>query len=182
MLRLSGALLIVAMVCALTLALIYKQTAPVIEKQKQMLLERSLKAVLEADSYEKQEEKGLEYYEAYSRDGSQLGWCLPLTSKGYGGNMQLLVGVDNTGDITGVSVLEHKETPGLGSKIVEKSRKETEAPFLKQFKSKNAENLMLVKGKSSTNIQAITGATISSKAVTDGVREGVKEFLKAKRK
>ncbi|MFH2137974.1 MAG: RnfABCDGE type electron transport complex subunit G [Candidatus Omnitrophota bacterium] len=179
MLRLSGALLAVAMVCALILALMYKQTAPVIEKQKQMLLERSLKSVLEADSYKKQE-GDIEYFNAYDKDGGLVGWCLPMTSKGYGGKMQLLAGVDLNGRITGVNVLEQNETPGLGSKILEKERDEPEAPFLAQFKQKKAEELILVKGQTTTNIQAITGATISSKAVSEGVRKGVEAFFKNK--
>ena len=86
MLRLSSALLIIALCCALTLAVIYHVTAPRIETQKQVLLERSLKAVLDAYSYEKYE-NGIIYYEAFDEDRILLGWCLPLSSKGYGGDI-----------------------------------------------------------------------------------------------
>ncbi|MFH1460642.1 MAG: RnfABCDGE type electron transport complex subunit G [Candidatus Omnitrophota bacterium] len=177
--KLSRALLIVALVCALILALIYKKTAPIIEQQKQMLLERSLQSVLAADSYNKQE-KEIVYYEAVNNEGKILGWCLPLEAKGYGGPIQILVGVDISEKITGVRVLDDKETPGLGSKIRETEYKQAEAEFLKQFKQKNVKDVLLVKRKTLDNIQAVTGATISSKAVTDCVRINVEKFLKNK--
>ncbi|MBU1043717.1 MAG: RnfABCDGE type electron transport complex subunit G [Candidatus Omnitrophica bacterium] len=179
MFRLSMSLFAVALICALTLALIYQKTSPVIEQQKQMLLERSLQSVLPADSYQKQEGEIL-YYEAKNAQNNLIGWALPLSGKGYGGNIQLLVGVDTKENITGVQVLEHSETPGLGSKINEIEYKQTEAKFLKQFKDKNIQDIVLIKGKTDKNIQAITGATISSKAVVDGVRQGVDAFLKSK--
>ncbi|MFH1063326.1 MAG: RnfABCDGE type electron transport complex subunit G [Candidatus Omnitrophota bacterium] len=179
MFRLSMSLFAVALVCALTLALIYQKTAPVIERQKQMLLERSLQSVLAAESYQKHEGDIL-YYEAKNDKDKLIGWALPLSGKGYGGNIQLLVGVDIKENITGIRVLEHKETPGLGSKINEIEYKQTEPKFLKQFQAKNIQDIVLVKGKTDKNIQAITGATISSKAVVEGVRLGVEKFLKTR--
>ena len=176
MFRLSMSLLAVAFVCALTLALIYQKTAPVIEQQKQMLLERSLQAVLKAESYQKHEGDIL-YYEAKNDKDNIIGWALPLLGKGYGGNIQLLVGVDLKRNITGVQVLEHAETPGLGSKINEIEYQQNESKFLKQFQGKNIQDIVLIKGKTDKNIQAITGATISSKAVVEGVRLGIDKFL-----
>ena len=180
MLRLSSALLIVALCCALTLAVIYYITAPRIEEQKKMLLERSLNSVLSAHRYEKYE-NGRVYFEAYDKEGVVVGWCLPLSGKGYGGDIDLLVGLDSNEKITGVKVLEHKETPGLGSQISDVKYGQTESAFLSQFKGKSVEDILLVKGETEDNIQAITGATISSRAVVDGVRQGVEEFLKIKK-
>ncbi len=179
MLRLSSALLIVALCCAFTLAVIYYNTAPRIEEQKKMLLERSLNSVLSAHRFEKHE-NGMVYYEAYDEEGIVVGWCLSLSGKGYGGDVDLLVGLDSDEKITGVKVLEHKETPGLGSKISDVKYGQKESAFLSQFKGKVAEDIVLVKGDSEDNIQAITGATISSRAVTDAVRQGVEKFLKIK--
>lgn len=177
MFRLSMSLFAVALVCALTLALIYQKTAPIIEQQKQMLLEKSLQYVLAADSYQKHEGDML-YYEAKNTQGDIIGWALPLSGKGYGGNIQLLVGVDINQNISGVQVLGHAETPGLGSKINEIEYKQTESKFLKQFKTKNIQDIVLIKGQTDKNIQAITGATISSKAVVEAVRLGIDKFLK----
>jgi electron transport complex protein RnfG len=172
-------LLAVAFVCALTLSLIYKQTAPIIEEQKQILLEKSLQSVIKAESYEKKQTDVL-FYEAKNSQGQIIGWALPMSAKGYGGDIQLLVGIDKQENITGVKVLEHKETPGLGSKISEIEYKQTEPEFLKQFKNKPVDDIVLTKNKTEKNIQAITGATISSKAVTEAVRLGAREFLKNK--
>ncbi len=180
MLRLSSALLIVALCCALILAVIYHNTAPRIEEQKKMLLERSLNSVLSAHRYEKYE-NGMVYFEAYDKEGIVVGWCLSLSGKGYGGDINLLVGLDTNEKITGVKVLEHKETPGLGSQISDLKYGQTEPAFLSQFKDKIVEDIVLVKGETEDNIQAITGATISSRAVVDGVRQGVEEFLKIKK-
>lgn len=179
MFRLSIRLFIIAFVCALILGFIFQKTEPIIEKQKQILLERSLQAVLEANYYQVQKEMPI-YYTAYDENKNVLGWCLPVTSRGYGGKMQLLVGLNTKHEITGIKILEHRETPGLGSKINDAEYKQAEPAFLKQFKNKKAEELILVKQKTDKNIQAITGATISSKAVTDGVRKVAEEFLKTK--
>lgn len=179
MFRLSMSLFAVALVCALTLALIYQKTVPIIEQQKQMLLEKSLQYVLAADSYKKHEGDML-YYEAKNTQGDIIGWALPLSGKGYGGNIQLLVGVDINENISGVQVLGHSETPGLGSKINEIEYKQTESKFLKQFKTKNIQDIVLIKGQTDKNIQAITGATISSKAVVEAVRLGIDKFLKTR--
>ncbi|MDD5747384.1 MAG: FMN-binding protein, partial [Candidatus Omnitrophica bacterium] len=155
-------------------------TSPVIEEQKQIVLERSLQSVIKADRYEKKED-GMDYYEALDNSGAVIGWGVPLSGKGYGGPIRLLVGVDITGVITGVKVLGHSETPGLGSKINEKGYKQTEPAFLRQFNGKKNQDIVLIKGPTDSNIQAITGATISSRAVVESVRKGVEEFLAARK-
>jgi electron transport complex protein RnfG len=72
-----------------------------------------------------------------------------------------------------INVLTTKETPGLGDKIKEDK-------FRNQYKGKGVENLEIVKTPTEEKIQAITGATISSKAVTDGVREAIEELKKVR--
>ncbi|MDO8970039.1 MAG: FMN-binding protein, partial [Saprospiraceae bacterium] len=143
-------------------------------------LERSLRSVLPAARYEKKEDGAL-YYEAFNESDTLLGWCLPLSGKGYGGSIRLLAGVDRQGGITGIKVLEHAETPGLGSKINEVEYKQTEPKFLQQFIGKKANALVLVKGATADGIQAITGATISSRAVVTAVHSGVEAFLQQKK-
>ncbi|MCK5426530.1 MAG: FMN-binding protein, partial [Thermodesulfovibrionia bacterium] len=66
-----------------------------------------------------------------------------------------------------ITILAHAETPGLGDEIEEDY-------FLSQFEGKRADNLVVIKGETEDKIEAISGATISSRAVTeDGVRKGV---------
>ncbi|MBU4305892.1 MAG: RnfABCDGE type electron transport complex subunit G [Candidatus Omnitrophica bacterium] len=169
MIRLSGTLFAVALVCAVILAFVFQQTAPIIAEQKQMLFERSCREVLKADRYQ-QNEKLPACYNAFDENGNFVGWCVKAQAKGYGGKMDLLVGVDSQGMVTAVKVLEHKETPGLGSRM-------SEPAFIDRFKQKNIEDIVLVKGKTDKNIQAITGATISSRAVVDAVRSDVSALL-----
>jgi electron transport complex protein RnfG len=85
---------------------------------------------------------------------------------GYSGEVQVLTGISNGGLVKGVTIIKHNETPGLGALA-------TESEFKDQYKDLTAtEEITVVKttpASGSNSIQAITGATITSRAVTDGV-------------
>lgn len=102
-------------------------------------------------------------YEARHKDGSIAGFVAKAVGHGYADKIELLLGLDaKVETITGLFVLDQKETPGLGNKIVEKQ-------WRNQFKNKPAtRGLVVVKGgaKEVNEIDAISGATISSRAVT----------------
>ncbi len=85
-----------------------------------------------------------------------IGYCVEVTSSGYGGDMGLMVGFDRTNAVLGISVVSHSETPGLGSRATEKG-------FLDQFIGKRGTVTLR------EDVDAISGATISSTAVTNGV-------------
>ncbi|MCM8812686.1 MAG: RnfABCDGE type electron transport complex subunit G [Candidatus Omnitrophica bacterium] len=179
--RLSGILCAVAVVCALILGMVNEQTAPVIARQRERSLTEALAAVLPASDYIKKDDAG-SYYEAVDAGKQVLGWCLELSGKGYGGQIRLLAGIDGRGRITAIKILDHKETPGLGTKIIEVRAGEDSPWFIRQFQGKTHEDMILVKGATEKNIQAITGATISSQAVVSAVNHGVSEFLRAKQR
>ncbi len=102
-----------------------------------------------------------------------IGYIVEGFGKGYSSYIHVLASVDKNFIVQKISVLGHGETPGLGDEI-EKDY------FLNQFKGKSADNLVIIKGETPDKIQAITGATISSRAVTeDGVKNGV-NLLKEK--
>lgn len=94
-----------------------------------------------------------------------------VSTKGYGGDIVLYVGVDADGTVTGVSITEISETPGLGM----------EAPnvLIPQFAGKNVESFTYVKGSASAEneVDAISGATITTRAVTNAVNSGLKAAL-----
>jgi len=93
--------------------------------------------------------------------------------KGYSSYIHILASVDKNFILKKISVLGHGETPGLGDEIEKEY-------FQKQFEGKTVDTLVVIKGETPDKIQAITGATISSRAVTeDGVRNGIK-LLKEK--
>jgi electron transport complex protein RnfG len=69
-----------------------------------------------------------------------------------------------------INILHQGETPGLGDEI-------STDPFMEQFRGKDLDHLVVIKGETEDKIQAITGATISSRAVTNGVKDGVKMLM-----
>lgn len=115
-------------------------------------------------------------YRAVDGQGEHVGWVIPARGQGFADIVELLIGVDrDVQKITGLYVLDQKETPGLGNKIVEDD-------WRKQFAGKPAaRRLAVTKAKPSGDeeIQAVTGATISSDSVVGIVNGAVAEFRKA---
>lgn len=102
---------------------------------------------------------------AMDKDGNIIGYIVSATSKeGYGGNISLSVGFDMEGNVTGVSILSISETAGLGMEAKNES-------FLNQYKAEG--DALYIVNKSDNedgiNIDALSGATITSKAVTKAV-------------
>ncbi|MDO8535857.1 MAG: RnfABCDGE type electron transport complex subunit G [Candidatus Omnitrophota bacterium] len=168
---------VICLAATLVLAVTYEVTKPKIEKQLNTEEQDALKAIIpSADSFNEKTLDGIDYFEAF-KGKTLVGYCVRAVGNGYGGYMKIMAGVDPNGTIEGVAVLEHNETPGLGAKINEIKPGESEPWFLKQFKGKPARTIAVKK-----DIDAITGATISSKAVTNAIRETVDDlFIKLKR-
>lgn len=93
--------------------------------------------------------------------GASAGYAIKVVASGSQGNIEMMVGVDSEGAVTGVSIVDNAETAGIGSKVMENQN-----GVLDQFVGKSAADGVLVVG---TNVDAITGATVSSKGVTAGV-------------
>ncbi|MBE6827840.1 MAG: RnfABCDGE type electron transport complex subunit G [Ruminococcaceae bacterium] len=109
------------------------------------------------------------YYEG-TKDGSLAGYVFSTSAKGYGGDISVMVGVDAEGSVTGVSILEISETAGLGMNAKNES-------FRNQFAGKNSEISVIKNGTPSDNeIQALTGATITSKAMTKAVNTALELY------
>jgi len=103
------------------------------------------------------------------KGGKVIAYVVPAESKGYGGKIKMLVSVTPEGKIIDFAILESAETPGLGDNA-------SKDPFRNQFKGKETKDLTVVKDATKVdNIQAMTGATISSKAVTKGIKEAVQQ-------
>jgi electron transport complex protein RnfG len=169
LLKPSITLLLICVIVAAALSLTYSVTAEKIEERAQIDADAARKYVFEnADSFSKLNDRNEIIKEAYKaiKNDKPVGYVFTAASKGYGGNIMITVGVDQQKKVTGVKIGENKETPGLGSKTNNKS-------FLSQFTDFVAgEPLKVVKsGKSkSEDIEAVSGATISSKAVTRAVQ------------
>lgn len=163
---------VICLTSTLVLALTYQITKPAIDKELNNEEQKALKAILpEADIFKEKALEEIGYFEALQ--GSKLiGYCLKVIGNGYNGFIRIIVGIGLDGTIKGVRVLEQYETPGLGARINETRPGEKDPWFLRQFAAKPAQTVEVGK-----DIDAITGATVSSRAVADAVRESVKRFL-----
>lgn len=168
---------ITCLVSTLILAATYQVTKPTIAATAEREEKAALNVVIpEADSFKEKTVDGIDYFEAY-RGKDLAGYCIKVTGQGYSGYIHMIVGIDTSGIIKGVEVMDQQETPGLGARIAEVKPGESSPWFLRQFAGKEAASLALKK-----NIDSITGATISSKAVTDAIKKTVGEFLQKAKK
>jgi electron transport complex protein RnfG len=157
MLHYGLVLLVITVVASAALSLTYEQTKAKIESQQLDAIKSSLKLVMPgADDFKMQSDN---YYIALSQ-GKEIGYVKIGQSPGYSSNIRMMIGVTD-GKITGLRVLSQSETPGLGTRV-------QEPWFQEQFKGLAKEEIELK--KNGGKIDAITGATISSKAVVEGVK------------
>jgi len=114
--------------------------------------------------------KEAQVYQVMGPDGAHMGWVVPAAGQGFADRIEVLIGFDaSLSTITGLYVLDQKETPGLGDYI-------TGADFRDRFKGRPTdEPLVVVKSdpQADNQIRALTGATISSTSVSDIVNAAV---------
>lgn len=179
-LRMAGILGVVTVVAAGVLGAVNHVTKPRIEEQRRLELERALTTALpKADPraivpvYEGDE---IAYYIGYANPDSTglVGYAVLARGTGYSSEIETLVGVDTTGRIIGMKILHQVETPGLGTKIEEIRYGEKDPWFQRQFVGKRANELAV--DKDGGQIVSVTGATISSRAVTNSVRKAIEEL------
>ena len=116
------------------------------------------------------EDVEIPFYLAYDADNNFIGAAVEtFTNKGFSGNISLMVGILADGTLKNISVLQHAETPGLGSKM-------TEPTFKDQFNGKKADSFNIKVKKDGGDVDAITAATISSRAFCDAVNRALLTF------
>jgi len=197
MVKVTFNLVVIYLVGGLILAVVYGITSPIkFQKEKAEKEAALLTMIPEADKIEKlgdweSHKKHAEYYVGQKCDevkvkivtdektGKEreekecinpegIGYIVEGFGKGYSSYIHVLSSVDKNFLVKKINILGHGETPGLGDEI-EKDY------FLTQFVGKDVDGLEVVKAETQEKIQAITGATISSRAVAeDGVKNGVK--------
>lgn len=187
------AITLITLISGLALGLVQDITAGPIAEQQQKSKEEAYKAVFsDAGSFEQVEltedmsadlesyldENGYgaqnidEVMTALDGSGSQIGYAFTVTtSEGYGGDIQFAMGIKDDGTLNGISILSIGETAGLGMKA-------TTDDFKNQFKDKNVEKFEYTKnGATADNeIDALSGATITTNAMTNGVNAGLCAF------
>lgn len=161
-------LFLICVVVTALLALTNSVTAPKIDALAAETQEAAKKEVLSSAasfSEEKQIEKdgvSYTYYDGLATDGSVMGYVFVTSAKGYGGDISVMVGVLGDGTVAGVNILSINETAGLGMNAKNQS-------FLDQFLGKSGEIGVAKNNPSDTEIQALTGATITSRAMATAV-------------
>ena len=106
-------------------------------------------------------------YEGKTKDKKVIGHCIKVEPIGYGGAISMIVGVGDDGKVRGVKIISMSETPGLGARA-------NEPGFTDAYKGKSGDIKVKKSGTPADNeISAISGATITSKAVTEGVNLAV---------
>ena len=182
MFKLGLNLLIISAVAALLLALTNSVTASTIAQRNEQANAEARKLVLEsAQDFEEVKDvktdnsKGVEVseiYEAKDASGNTVGYTLKVLPSGYGWTIELMVGIDSAkGQVSGINVVSNSETAGLGAKS-------TDPEFSDQYKGKPLEELSVLKNGTpgDTEIKAISGATITSTAVTNGVDAAIEVY------
>lgn len=166
---------LIAVFAGVTLASVYALTKEPIALSKQAKQQNAIREVLPAFKRLGEVEKvksttgdSLEMYKAYGDNDTFLGAAVETVShNGYSGDIRLMVGFDAGGNIINYSVLEQKETPGLGTKIVDWFRTETRN---QSIIGKNPVKNNLTVSRDGGEIDAITAATISSRAFLEAVQ------------
>ena len=162
--RLTVTLLTICVVVALLLGSVNALTAPIIEAAKWEKTMAAMGEVLAADTYEPLEAEGLPkgvtaVYRAVT-GGETAGYTVEVSSNGFGGAIQMVVGVDPQQYVTGVSIVDHSETSNVGTKVVDSPE------VLSQFVGLTYQ---ITVNSGDNRFDAVSGATVSSKAVTAGV-------------
>jgi electron transport complex protein RnfG len=159
-------LIMACLVSGLIIGIVYFITAPIATEKNEAIKQQSMKELVKDAETFKEVPSKKEWFAA-EKAGKVIAYVVPVESKGYGGPIKMLVAVTTDGKVIDYNILSANETPGLGDKAAKE-------PFKSQFKEKKAEHLTVVKDPSDKeDIQAMTGATISSKAVTKAVKEAV---------
>lgn len=174
--RLGGVLFIITAAVALVLAVgnnatfqkIDDRTAQAKINAQQDVL-KGVGTVLEdtATKIDVKEGTAVKEITEFTTESGEVAFAVACSPKGYGGEISMMVGINQDLNVTGISIIDNaKETPGLGARV-------GEPKFYEQYMGK-LKNIGISKSVPKDNeIQAITGATISSKAVTKGVNDAI---------
>lgn len=178
------ALTIICCIAAALLSFVYQGTLPSIEKQKEDTLQNAIVAVTpEFDNTPNTESvtvdiNGDNFILYPAKKGDQLvGVAIEsITHRGFSGDVKVLVGLDSESNVLNYSVLEHAETPGLGSKMEDWFRVEGTQHNVIGMSLKAP---LAVSKDTGGSVDAITAATISSRAFLDALNKAQQAYEKA---
>ncbi len=165
-LKLGGILFLITAICVGILGVVNQVTSPIIAANELKSEETAMKAlVTEAESFITLDEVDSEEVKkvCIAKKGEDtVGYVLRMEPNGYGGAIKMLIGLDAQCNVKGISILEHAETPGFGANAEKES-------FKGQFIDRKTPLEVSKTTPNDSQIQAITGATITSEAITGAV-------------
>ena len=163
----AGILFAITLVVAVLLGVVNLFTAPVIEQNSAENLKAAVENVVDGDidystasNHSVEGESTVQSITSYINNEDRIVYAVRVVTTGYGGDIEMMIGFDNRGLVTGVEIINMSETPGLGA--VAKDNEE----WLSQFMGKGQEDL-----------DTITGATITSKAIEKGVNDAKAQVM-----
>lgn len=157
--------LTLALICSISAGAIgftHTTTTTVIAERRQKEFALSIQRLMPAATHFEEIRAEESHHILASRGSERVGSIVPITIKGYGGEMTLLVAFNPDGGIHDVKVFSHAETAGIGDKILG-------VTFLSQFANKTTKDRLAV----GDDVTAISGATVSSRAVISGVKKAL---------
>ena len=163
-LRIALTLLAIAVVVAAALAIVNELTAPAIEKSMKEKTQAAIELVLGPGETEAVQNFSKENGLVSNVYKSEAGYAVEVNPTGFDGTITMMVGVSAEGKVLGISIISHTESAGLGAVAADKGSKGEK--FRKQF---SEQTYPVSVKKDGGAIDSITGATITSKAVCDGV-------------
>ena len=162
--RISGILLLICACVAGVVSFVYSLTIDAYEANLEAEVNRALAGIFDASEQDDFTSSTLEETDDYTvytvTKNGEVGYCIQIEGKGFGGAMSIMVGYNADRTIRGVSVVSHAETPGIGSKA-------TEAAHLSQYEGKSGS--LTISKSGADDITAISGASISSKAIHEAI-------------
>ena len=181
--KLGVPVLLTCIIASALLGAVYSVTKDPILRQDEEARNRSLRAVLPSAVTFKDVTSQVETaavaasgdlarfdfaYQGLDKSGSPVGWGLVVAPRGYGGYIQMVVAVDRNGKVTAVTIVSHKETPGLGTKATNNPQ------FLERFYGLDAGQ----GADGGAKVDTIMGATKSSRGIKHGVQAAMEVYAK----
>jgi len=179
--NITARLIIFYVIGGFLLVSIYALTKPVIDRndaqKKIIVLKGMIPGAEKVETLSQWDicDRKADIFKVSDNAGALLGYVVESYGKGYSGFIHTMVAVDPSQKITNITVLGHTETPGLGD-VIEKP------DFQKQFFGKSLNNMVLVKAGGTDNIQAVSGATFSSRGVLNAQADALDHLSKVLQK
>ena len=170
-----GVLLAICIIIPLALSVTNKVTAKKIAELEKENSKKNMQSLVSADDFEKCSDGGIEYYTAI-KGGDTAAYIFTESAKGYGGDVSVMTAVRPDGTVAGVAILDvSNETPGLGQNAAKEN-------LYSQYAGLKKGISLLKNGAKAENneVDAVTGATITSTAVTRAVNTALDNFEKVK--